>query len=41
MGLEPSTACEADSPAKSGPNSSMEVLHIMQNLIPNGVANIQ
>jgi hypothetical protein len=37
---EHSTAGEADSPAKSGPISSAELLQV-QNLIQNGVANIR
>jgi len=42
MEREHSTASEAASPAKkAAPKSSTEMLHKIQNLIPNGVANIQ
>jgi len=41
MMAQPSTADAADSPTKSGPKSPAELLHIIQNLIPNDVANIQ
>ena len=41
MAREHSTAFEADSPAKNWPKSSVELLHVIQNLIPNGIANVQ
>jgi hypothetical protein len=41
MECEYSSAGEADSLTKNGPKSAAELLHIVQNLIPNGVSNIQ
>jgi hypothetical protein len=40
MECEPLTADEANIPAKSNTKRSVELLHIIQNLIPNGVVNI-
>jgi len=43
MECEHSTAGEAGSPAKKRPKTIRKLLHIttIQNLIPNGIANIQ
>ena len=41
MECEHSTAGEADSLTKNDRKSAAELLHIVQNLIPNGVSNIQ
>jgi len=41
MDREHLAASEAGSPAKSDLKRSAEMLHIIQNLIPNRVANFQ
>jgi hypothetical protein len=41
MEREHSTVSETDKSAKNDQKSSAELLHLIQNLIPNDVVNIQ